>query len=46
MPGVAPGDRCIRIGCAPEAELAVFEKALSLALDAAKAEEGAPTARL
>ena len=28
MPGVAPLDRCIRIGCAPEAELAILSDAL------------------
>ncbi|SDI34933.1 pyridoxal phosphate-dependent aminotransferase [Aliiruegeria lutimaris] len=32
MPFVAPQDRCIRVSCAPEEELAVFEQALPLAL--------------
>ncbi len=32
MPGVAPLDRCIRIGCAPEAEMHLFEAALPSAL--------------
>ena len=32
MPGVAPQDRCIRIGCAPEREMALFESALPEAL--------------
>lgn len=36
MPGVAPLDRCIRISCAPEAELAVFAERLPAALDAAR----------
>lgn len=31
-PMVAPLDRCIRISCGPDAELAVFEEALPLAL--------------
>ena len=38
MPGVAPLDRCIRISCAPEREMALFEAALPGALaDAARA---------
>lgn len=32
MPGVAPLDRCIRISCAPEREMALFEAALPGAL--------------
>ena len=32
MPGVAPLDRCIRISCAPEHEMALFEAALPEAL--------------
>lgn len=32
MPGVAPLDRCIRVSCAPEAELDLFARALPLAL--------------
>ncbi|MDB6176623.1 pyridoxal phosphate-dependent aminotransferase [Paracoccus sp. Z330] len=32
MPGVAPLDRCIRISCAPDAELAVLEAVLPSAL--------------
>lgn len=32
MPGTPPLDRCIRVSCAPEAELAVFERALPDAL--------------
>ncbi|NDR59128.1 pyridoxal phosphate-dependent aminotransferase [Aliiruegeria sabulilitoris] len=32
MPFVAPQDRCIRVSCAPEEELAVVEQALPLAL--------------
>ena len=37
MPFVAPQDRCIRISCGPEAELAAFETALPEALAAARA---------
>ena len=37
MPGVAPLDRCIRISCAPEREMALFEAALPGALEEAKA---------
>jgi len=40
MPAVAPLDRCIRISCGPEAELAVLESVLPLALDDAL-QEGA-----
>ncbi|MDT1060542.1 pyridoxal phosphate-dependent aminotransferase [Paracoccus sp. CPCC 101403] len=36
MPGVAPMDRCIRISCGPEAELAAFAEALPLALTRAR----------
>ncbi len=36
MPGMAPLDRCIRIGCAPDAELDVFAEVLPAALDAAR----------
>lgn len=32
MPGVAPMDRCIRVSCAPEPELAAFAEALPRAL--------------
>ncbi len=32
MPGVAPQDRCIRISCAPEREMALSEAALPGAL--------------
>ncbi|SDD30842.1 histidinol-phosphate aminotransferase [Paracoccus isoporae] len=35
MPGVAPLDRCIRVSCAPEAELDAFAAALPQALKAA-----------
>ena len=35
MPGVAPMDRCIRVSCGPEAELAAFADALPRALRAA-----------
>lgn len=35
MPGVAPQDRCIRIGCGPAADLDVFEAELPGALAAA-----------
>ena len=35
MPGVAPLDRCIRVSTAPEEELAVFERMLAPALEAA-----------
>ena len=38
MPGVAPLDRCIRVSAAPQEELAVFERLLAPALDAAAAE--------
>ena len=34
MPFVAPQDRCIRISCAPEAELDIFEAVLPKALAA------------
>ncbi len=34
MPGVAPLDRCIRVSCAPEAELAALAEALPRALAA------------
>ncbi|MTH77675.1 pyridoxal phosphate-dependent aminotransferase [Paracoccus aestuariivivens] len=37
MPGTAPMDRCIRISCGPEAEMAAFAEALPIAL--AKARE-------
>ena len=37
MPGVAPLDRCIRISCAPEREMALFEAALPGALEDAVA---------
>lgn len=37
MPFVAPQNRCIRISAAPEADLALFAKALPLALAAARA---------
>lgn len=43
MPFVTPQDRCIRISCGPEAELAAFEAALPEALAAARA--GAPQAQ-
>jgi histidinol-phosphate aminotransferase len=36
MPFTAPQDRCIRISCAPEAELAVLEAELPAALAAAR----------
>ena len=35
MPGVAPHDRCIRVSCAPDDELDVFEAELPAALAAA-----------
>lgn len=35
MPFVAPGDRCIRVSCAPDADLDVFAQALPDALKAA-----------
>ncbi len=35
MPGVAPMDRCIRVSCAPKAELELFAEALPEALKAA-----------
>ena len=38
MPFVAPQDRCIRVSCAPEAELAAFEASLPRALAAAREE--------
>ena len=38
MPGVAPLDRCIRVSAAPEPELAVFERMLAPALEAAAAD--------
>lgn len=37
MPGVAPLDRCIRVSCGPEADMAAFEAALPGALEAARA---------
>ena len=37
MPGIAPCDRCIRVGCAPADELDVFERALPIALQHAAA---------
>lgn len=37
MPGVAPQDRCIRVGCGPDAELDVFAETLPAALAAAAA---------
>ena len=37
MPFVAPHDRCIRVSCAPEAEIAAFAAALPQALAAARA---------
>jgi histidinol-phosphate aminotransferase len=42
MPGVAPLDRCIRVSCGPEADLAVLERALPDALAAARASMPAP----
>lgn len=36
MPFVAPQDRCIRVSCGPEAEVAAFKRALPLALLAAR----------
>jgi histidinol-phosphate aminotransferase len=36
MPGVAPLDRCIRVGCGPAAELDIFEAAFADALAAAR----------
>jgi histidinol-phosphate aminotransferase len=36
MPGVAPLDRCIRVTCGPEAEMAAFAEALPGALAAAR----------
>ncbi|MGL4311471.1 MAG: pyridoxal phosphate-dependent aminotransferase [Paracoccaceae bacterium] len=36
MPFVAPQDRCIRVSCAPEAELAILAAALPQALDKAR----------
>lgn len=36
MPFAAPGNRCIRVTCAPEADLRRFAEALPLALDAAR----------
>ena len=41
MPGLAPLDRCIRISCGTEDELAVFGAALPAALDAARRAEAA-----
>ena len=41
MPGLAPLDRCIRITCGTEDELAVFGAALPAALDAARKAEAA-----
>ncbi|MEM9579589.1 MAG: pyridoxal phosphate-dependent aminotransferase [Pseudomonadota bacterium] len=38
MPFVAPQDRCIRISCGPEPEMAAFEAALPPALTAAREE--------
>jgi len=32
MPGVAPLDRCIRVSCGPEADMAVFRRALPRAI--------------
>ena len=40
MPFVAPQDRCIRISCGPEEELALFAAALPKALSAAKQSVG------
>ncbi|MGH1577674.1 pyridoxal phosphate-dependent aminotransferase [Planktotalea sp.] len=37
MPFVAPQDRCIRVSCGPEKEMAIFAKALPNALKAARA---------
>ncbi|MEM7498483.1 MAG: pyridoxal phosphate-dependent aminotransferase [Pseudomonadota bacterium] len=37
MPGIAPLDRCIRIGCGTEGDLALLEAALPRALDRAAA---------
>lgn len=37
MPGVAPQDRCIRVSCGPEAEMAAFAEALPAALIRARA---------
>ena len=45
MPGVAPLDRCIRVSTAPEEELAVFERMLAPALEAADADVGSPGPR-
>lgn len=39
MPFVAPQDRCIRVSCGPAADMAAFEAALPLALEAARQEE-------
>ena len=41
MPGLAPLDRCIRISCGTEDELAVFGAVLPAALDAARRAEAA-----
>lgn len=40
MPGVAPQDRCIRVSCGPEAEMAAFAAALPGALARARARRG------
>lgn len=46
MPGVAPLDRCIRVSCAPEAELEVFAEMLPKALSRVRAALGpAPAPR-
>lgn len=37
MPFVAPGDRCIRVSCGPEPEMAIFAEELPKALAAARA---------
>ncbi len=37
MPFVPPHDRCIRVSCGREADMAAFAKALPDALDAARA---------
>lgn len=36
MPGVAPLDRCIRVSCGPESDMAIFETELPAALAAAQ----------
>ncbi|MEL6701301.1 MAG: aminotransferase class I/II-fold pyridoxal phosphate-dependent enzyme, partial [Pseudomonadota bacterium] len=41
MPFVSPQDRCIRVSCGPEPEIAVFAQALGPALAAARAKREA-----